>query len=281
MDKIQKKRIAEIDLLKAFYEKAVNTSDFFSLAEELEQLCKKGFINALVKFELSLLQQEKFYLPNPANLKNWVIFDDGNMTLSIIHRKIDLKNSVIASNSPSDNILCSLTENVPFKLYKKDKVDTAFILNELEPLNTDYTHINLGKYESVKIKKELEVISFEEVDHDVLFLILSKKKYSEFVIEYNLDTLQPIRLVSQDQKSTRIEFTCNSLAELDAKESLPNLIKLLKSKDHNIRWSAVKSITYIDAEEGFKCLETLLDDPHPEVQDLARKSIESLREVLI
>lgn len=46
---------------------------------------------------------------------------------------------------------------------------------------------------------------------------------------------------------------------------------LLQHERHFLRWAAAKTIAALDSEAGWVAVQSLLDDPHPEVREVARR----------
>jgi len=90
---------------------------------------------------------------------------------------------------------------------------------------------------------------------------------------FHPETLEPVRAVSSRLSSSRLQFTCHTLAALGSPSSIPALKRLMTHPEHYIRWAAVQSICAISREEGIQCLRQALEDDHPHIRNAAQKTL--------
>ena len=90
---------------------------------------------------------------------------------------------------------------------------------------------------------------------------------------FHPETLEPVRAVASRLSSSRLQFTCHTLAALGSPSSIPALKKLMTHPEHYVRWAAVQGICSISREEGIECLRKSLEDDHPHIRNAALKSL--------
>lgn len=86
-------------------------------------------------------------------------------------------------------------------------------------------------------------------------------------------TCDPVRAVASRLASSRLQFTCQTLAVLGSPSSVPALRKLAAHPEHYVRWAAIQSICAISREDGIACLQQAVHDDHPHIQRAAAKTL--------
>jgi hypothetical protein len=90
---------------------------------------------------------------------------------------------------------------------------------------------------------------------------------------FDSETLAPQRAVASRLSSSRLQFTCHTLATLGSPTSLDALKRLTRHPEHYVRWAAVQSICQISREDGLECVRRALDDEHPHIRRAAEKTL--------
>ena len=90
---------------------------------------------------------------------------------------------------------------------------------------------------------------------------------------FHPETLEPVRAAAVSLSSSRLQFTCHTLAALGSPTSIPALTTLTAHPEHYVRWAAIQSICSISQSDGIECLRRALDDDHPHVRNAARKTL--------
>jgi hypothetical protein len=114
----------------------------------------------------------------------------------------------------------------------------------------------------------------------VIAVIVSSRLHMALRMEYDLETLQPVRVIAGDVRSSRIEFTTKLLAQIGDSSSLPALRVLCGHRDYFVRWGAVRAIVAIDPQEGVKVLTAAMNDPNPHVVAAATAGLRQVAEAL-
>jgi len=86
-------------------------------------------------------------------------------------------------------------------------------------------------------------------------------------------THAPVRAVASRLSSSRLQFTCRTLAALGSPSSIPALRRLTAHPEHYVRWAAVQSICAISRDEGIACLQQALHDDHPHIRRAAASTL--------
>ena len=89
-------------------------------------------------------------------------------------------------------------------------------------------------------------------------------------------TRRPLGLSGMDPVKSNLTTIFSLLGSIGDKSSIGPLQPFLASDKHFMRWSAAQAIAAIDAEAGVESVTALVDDPHVEVRNAARKSLERL-----
>ena len=92
---------------------------------------------------------------------------------------------------------------------------------------------------------------------------------------FHPESLQAVRAVSASLKSSRLQFTCHTLAALGSPSSVAPMRSLMNHPDHYVRWAAVQNICTLSREDGIECLQQAIEDPHPHVRNAARRTLEN------
>jgi hypothetical protein len=90
---------------------------------------------------------------------------------------------------------------------------------------------------------------------------------------FSPDTLEPVRAAAARLSSSRLQFTCHTLAALGSPTSIPALKKLTAHPEHYVRWAAIQSICAISRDDGLECLRLASEDDHPHVRRAAEKTL--------
>jgi hypothetical protein len=99
---------------------------------------------------------------------------------------------------------------------------------------------------------------------------------ADFEWAVDRETRRPVGLSGMDPVNSNMTTIFSLLASIGDKSSIESLRPFLASDKHFMRWSAAKAIAAIDAEAGMESVTALVDDPHLEVRNAARKSLDRL-----
>lgn len=90
---------------------------------------------------------------------------------------------------------------------------------------------------------------------------------------FHPDTLEPVRAAAARLSSSRLQFTCRTLAALGSPSSIPALQKLTAHPEHYVRWAAIQGICAISRDDGIACLRRATSDEHPHVRRAAERTL--------
>ena len=90
---------------------------------------------------------------------------------------------------------------------------------------------------------------------------------------FHPETLEPVRAAAARLSSSRLQFTCQTLAALGSPSSIPALERLTAHPEHYVRWAAIQGICAISRDEGIACLRRAATDDHPHVRRAAERTL--------
>jgi hypothetical protein len=271
-------RIENIPSLKefCFYIQDNEITNFEIVTKKLTDLANSSFLKDLILFELKKINNEKFYTPIKATYNSIEIVNNPIYKLNLVHiNSKDLLNRKYLTGFYHDKIIISLSENgFYYSLYKQENEINVSILDKTKKITLISKKAQLEYGESIFIKKTEDIFSYEgeESEGTIIALVLTTKPSTSFDWEYDIKTLTPYRIVG-DQDDCRIEQTCRMLGQLGIGSSMEVLKKLLKHSKHNVRWEAMKNLMTLNFEEGTIMLETLKNDPHPEIRTAVQNTL--------
>lgn len=82
--------------------------------------------------------------------------------------------------------------------------------------------------------------------------------------------------ISGDPIASRLELLTRTLADFEHTASVPTIRKLTYHRDHYVRWNSVRHLLRLDMSDGVSRLRDALQDPHPEVREVAAVTLEQI-----
>lgn len=111
------------------------------------------------------------------------------------------------------------------------------------------------------------------LQHPTVFIQLLSATAVSLRWIFSPETMEPVRAAAARLSSSRLQFTCHTLASLGSPTSIPALRKLTAHPEHYVRWAAIQSVCAISREDGIECLRQALKDDHPHVRNAAQKTL--------
>lgn len=277
MNNAETHRINGISAIRQFHDfaSAIEPSDFTNdyVVEEFKKIAAQSFLTELIGYELNQINTNELHIPSGGKYTSLSLINAKNYTLELTvvdSKYIPQENPYSSSFDQDVLILCLTRDGISYSLFQQDNAENPAIINKSKKLTLVSDDLNLCYGECLTIKKHRDVFIYnkDKEDKKIIILTLMTKQPSTFTWTYNLTTSLPEQLVASVHDS-RIENVCNLLAELGHPDSVSSMIEMLRHDKHNIRWAAFKSLIHLDFDQGCNALDSMLEDPHPEVRSAA------------
>lgn len=270
------KRLAAIPALGRFCNQADeqlrkdNPESFWKVEPVFQELLASDFLEAFLLHELSMVAENDSHFMFGSEIHVPLVESSAYSLL------IKLLPPEAAAASP----LASLTEHLMLAVWRDEVEVQKFTIEppfrhdvfdrskRLLPVET----INLepGKVTGFRSPEDIFRLRMKR---PVLLIQLQSATVLPLRWVFHPETLEPVRAVSSRLSSSRLQFTCHTLAALGSPSSIPALKRLMTHPEHYIRWAAVQSICTISREEGIQCLRKSLEDDHPHIRNAAQKTL--------
>lgn len=240
------------------------------VVNEFRKLAYNSFMLDLILYELNHINSSSFYNPVGANYTSINLIDAKNFVidLTVINSNSIYIDSKSVSSLKQDYLLLSLTEGeILYSLYRQNNEINPSILDESKKLTVVSENLMLAYGECLVLKGHKDIFRYKDFyeDKKVILLNLTAKQPTTFIWSYNINTLLPEKLIATVQDS-RIENMCVLLSNFHYPEAVVRMKEMLKHPKHNIRWTAFKALITLNFEEGCESINSLIDDPHPEIR---------------
>src|SRR5215472_2430582 len=270
------KRLAAIPALGRFCSQADelicehDPESFWKVESAFQNLLASDFLEAFLFRELSMIAENDSHFMFGSEI-HVPLVEASAYTLLI---------KLLPPEAASLSSLSTLTENLMLAVWR-DQVEVQRFT--IEPpfrhdvfdrskrlLPVDVSNLAHGKTMGFHPPEDIFRL---RMDRPVLLIQLQSATVLPLRWVFHPETLEPVRAVSSRLSSSRLQFTCHTLAALGSPSSIPALKRLMTHPEHYIRWAAVQSICAISREEGIECLRKSLEDDHPHIRNAAQKTL--------
>jgi hypothetical protein len=131
----------------------------------------------------------------------------------------------------------------------------------------------VSPFEYIALEGSREAYDFYSRAPTIL-LRLFRQTSDELHHIYDRANLRPWLVQAGEPASTQIVCLARALARLGAASSLPGLDEASNHPHHFVRWAAIQAMSAIDRTRALDRVQKALADPHPDVRDAARRSLE-------
>ena len=275
--------------LKSFYDFAHNISvenlSTPMVMNEFKKLAHNSFMTDLILYELNHINSSSFYNPVGANYTSINLIDTKNyvIDLTVIDSNSIYIDSKSVTSLKQDHLLLSLTDGeIQYSLYRQNNEINPSILDESKKLTVVSEKAMLAYGECLALKGHKDIFRYKDFPEDkkIILLNFTAKQPTTFIWSYNIKTLLPEKLIATVQDS-RIENMCVLLGNFHYPEAVVRMKEMLMHPKHNIRWTAFKTLITLDFEEGCKSINSLSDDPHPEIRTAVIETKELIHAQLV
>lgn len=274
----QDQRLAAVPSLRTFVSEVEarlsggSPTAFWDCEEPLRALLRGPFPQEVINYELSRLQQEHFYGPASSNNRQYVIY-------ATRHSKLSLAS--INSSTPRLEKLQGLTRNamvtalganaITVKRYHSGEIDLSILDREAQLTQDGVQVLGPGEIGFLEAGRHVADISASKPTLLVSFL---SGPVHEIAWEYDRATLKPVKAISDNLITSRVEHALGVIANLGDVTHVPILEELFEEHPaHFIRWAIVKAVVALDLERGKQMLQKATHDAHPHVQRAAQTSL--------
>ena len=275
------KRLAAVPALGKFCheaERLVRPGDpesFWKAQPAFQELLASDFLEAFVLRELGMIAENDAHFMFGSELHVTLAESEGYTLL------IKLLPQAAAAASP----LASLTEHLMLAVWR-DEVEIERYTIEPPFRHDVFDRSKRLLREEVFTLKAGSVAEFRpprdifrlRLQRTALVVQLQSTTLLPLRWVFHPETLEPVRAVSSRLSSSRLQFTCHTLAALGSPSSIPALKRLMTHPEHYVRWAAVQSICAISREEGIQCLRHSMTDDHPHIRNAAHNTLLKLGE---
>jgi hypothetical protein len=242
----------------------------------LNTLLQTPFLVELVNTFLTQLSTETHFYPTRSSINYWHILNTDAFTLTLVRLKKTTASKFVNAY-PYDKVIVPLTENIQYSHYKQLNPFPLDFLDKTKKITPFAIDQSLQKNTPYVIKKHEDIFSYQGgISEETILLSFSCRKSHSYGWEYDINTLFPVRLVTNVLQSARLEHTCKLLGELGNKSSIPNLFVFLKNPFHNVRWEAARAIMNIDFDKGLEALLILKKDTHPDIKQSVENALKQI-----
>ena len=270
------KRLAAIPALGRFcsqadeFMRAGDPESFWKAEPAFQELLASDFLEAFVLRELSMVAENDSHFVFGSEIHVPLV---ESAAFSLL---VKLLPPEMAAVSP----LASLTEHLMLAVWQDEVEVQKFTIEppfrhdvfdrskRLLPMDV----INLAPGKVIGFHSPEDIFRLR-MKRPVLLIQLQSATVLPLRWVFHPETLEPVRAVSSRLSSSRLQFTCHTLAALGSPSSIPALKRLMTHPEHYIRWAAVQSICAISREEGIRCLRKSLEDDHPHIRNAAQKTL--------
>lgn len=253
----------------------MKNDDIVEISKKLSDFSKKFKINEFINSNLTKIESTDYFFPPHSSITKYRILDSSKYELSLISLQ-NIKGNKFLYSYNSDVLLCPiyLKENIVYNIFEQNKnikYNLLDISSKLKLIKTDVLKNNT----TILIKKFYNIFSIDKIN-PILFISLSKKDSCDFIWEYDINTLKPIRIISTNIQNNRLVTTLKILSEIGNKESIPFVNNCLNNENHVLRWEAVKTLINIDFDKGVNELNKMTTDKHNEIKEASINSLKQL-----
>jgi len=280
MNNAETDRINNISAIREFHEfaSAIDPSDFIKeyVVKEFRKIATRSFLSDLIDYELNQINTNELHIPSGGKYTSLSLINAKNYTLELTvvdSQYIPKVNQYSSSFDQDVLILCLTHDGISYSLFQQKDAGNPDIIDKSKKLVLVSDNLTLPFAECLTIKKHRDIFIYnkDKEDKKIIILTLMTRQPSTFTWTYNLSTGLPEQLVASVHDS-RLENVCNLLADLNHPSSISSMMGMLKHDKHNIRWAAFKSLIQLDFDEGCNALDSMLNDPHPEVRYAAQQT---------
>jgi hypothetical protein len=271
-----KKRLAAIPALATFCDQAeqmVHVEDpesFWRIEPAFRDLLASNFIESFLLYELKAVAEDHFHFMSGSSEFHAPLAESAGYSLMI---KLASPEALVAApiTSLTEHLLLAVNGNAELQRLAIEEPFCNDILDRSKQLVVgDLISLVPGMILRFHSPSEMFRLRFER---PLLMIQLQSVTAVPLRWVFNPETLQPYRAVASRLSSSRLQFTCHTLAALGSPTSIPALKKLIDHPDHYVRWAAIQGICAISREDGLECLHRSLGDRHPHIRNAAQKTL--------
>ncbi len=280
MNNAETHRINNISAIREFHDfaLAIDPSDFTEgyVVNEFKKIATRSFLPDLIHYELNQINTNELHIPSGGKYTSLSLINAKNYTLelTVVDSQYIPEVNVYSSSFDQDVlILCLTQDGISYSLFQQKDTENPAIIDKSKKLALVSDDLKLPFGECLIINKHRDIFIYnkDEENRKIIILTLMTKQPTTFTWTYNLTTGLPEQLVASVHDS-RLENVCNLLADLSHPSSITSMMKMLKHDKHNIRWAAFKSLIQLDFDQGCNALDSMLNDPHPEIRYAAQQT---------
>jgi HEAT repeat protein len=272
-----RKRLAALPALARFCEQAeelVRADDpetFWRAEPAFRDLLRSDFIQAFVTHELGLVAQDDFHFMLASSETHSLLVESAGYSLLLKLLSPEATETASILSSTEHVLLAVWGGSVEMQTFAMEQPFYHEVFDRSKrPVPGERIRLEPGMVAQVRSPHEMYRLRLER---PTLMIQLQSATTVPLRWVFHPETLEPMRAVASRLSSSRLQFTCHTLAALGSSKSIPALKRLMTHPEHYVRWAAIQGICAISREEGIACLRQSLEDKHPHIRNAAQKTL--------
>ncbi|HKV93042.1 MAG TPA: HEAT repeat domain-containing protein [Candidatus Angelobacter sp.] len=270
-------RLAKIPALGKFCDRAEelvraeNPETLWSVEPAFQELLSSDFIESFVLSELNNIADNQFYYLEGSSEFQAAVVESAGYSLTLKFMPPELQMSAPLASLTENVLMSAWRESAQVEVYKLEQPFRIDVFDRSKRLLHVGTK-DLLPGSVARFRAPGETFRLVSQRPAVMLQLLSANVAPLRWI-FDTQTLEPIRAAAARLISSRLQFTCHTLAALGSPTSITALKKLMIHPEHFVRWAAIQSICMISREDGIECLHQALEDDHPHIRNAAQKTL--------
>ena len=165
--------------------------------------------------------------------------------------------------------------NAELSFWETDPITDRFVASEAAPCRlVDRRRIADGEEIVVDGRRHSFVVEHAESDI-VYFQAEARAAAAPLALEYDCDSRGLVGASGTDEASSRIQMMASLLRALDRDDACALLDEAATGQPFFARWHVMREMLALDAEAALPSLRRMAaEDPHPDIRDAARQSLQ-------
>ena len=256
------KRLADLEALSPYMEAALRN---------------RALPAAAINAELHAMLTDARYAPSARDSSVQINARDEGRVMRVILTHLDAANTglpPLAISDPAHSLIGSFNEPLLLSEFDQKAVDASILIPNAGLHELPRRSLDRGSACLMPAGLGIRLISSGQ---PTWTLSIFQEPCLPFIWQYDMTTKCPVRSISAETATTRIELSLRLLAELGDAPDEAVLASLFGHSAHHVRWQAAATLVRLDETRGLAAIEALTTDVHPQVRAAAGRTLENFR----
>jgi hypothetical protein len=251
---------------------------FWKCEEAFRELAQTTtFVRDLVRYELTRLRRDPSYVARECTESRIALLIHPNVELGMVHLHPRPDGGMGQLSTIGDHVMigCYGPGTLHMDVYRHSRAPSIEVFDPTNELDVKKS-IAIAPFETHAFRAGVDAVVERSPVGSACMLLFVYRNAVPIRWMHDPATKKPVRAVSADQQTYRMDFAARTLARMDYEPAVPTLEDMYNHPRHFVRWAAVRELVLLDPVRGRALLERAASDPHPHVRNAAKRTLEKM-----